>query len=86
MRFTALGRVVVADVEAHAGGEGQQLVDRGEHLVGVAAGKVTAGGADVRHEQGIADQDQVVADQVGHVRRGMARHMQGGGLEVADAK
>ncbi|MNH43506.1 hypothetical protein D3C79_1054300 [compost metagenome] len=52
----------------------------------VAAGEVAAGGADVGHEQRVAHQDQVAADQVSHVRRGMAWHMQGGGLEVADAE
>ena len=50
--------------------------------MGVAAGEVAARGADVRHEQRVADQNLFAIDQVGHVRRGMAGDVQGGGLEV----
>lgn len=50
----------------------------------IAAGKVAAGGADVGHEQRVADQDLLAVDQVGHVRRGVAGHVQGGSLEIAD--
>src|SRR5450830_1151311 len=50
----------------------------------IAARKVAAGGADVGHEQGVAYQDQLIVDQVGHVRRGVAGNVQGLGLQTAD--
>ncbi|MNN44212.1 hypothetical protein D3C81_1584920 [compost metagenome] len=84
LRGAALGRVIVANVEFHAGRKGQQFMNRVEQLMGVSAGKVAARGAAIGHEQRVAHQNLFAVDQVGHVRRRMPGHMQGRSLEIAD--
>lgn len=53
----AAGGVVVAGVDLCGGGEGEEFGYRGVQIVGVAVGKVAAGGADVGVEEGVAAED-----------------------------
>ena len=58
--------------QARFRGERQQPLDRAIELVRVAARKIGARGAVIRHEQRVADKDGII-DLVADVRRRMAR-------------
>ena len=56
-------------------------------MMGVTVGEITARGADVGHEQRVADKRDVlvaICDEIGHVRRRVARDVPGLGPQVAD--
>lgn len=50
---------------------------------GIATGKVAAGGAIVRHEQGVADENRITNHMV-HAGRRVAGCMDGSGVDAAD--
>jgi hypothetical protein len=77
--------VIVAEEQDRMLGQGQQPPDRPVERSGVAAWKVGPRGAVVGHEDGIADESGV-ANHIGQVKRGMTRHMEDNGLEVADVE
>ena len=78
-------RIVVADVDRGLRRQFEQSPHRAVELARVAAGKIGACGADIRHEHRIADEYRVT-DEIGHVGRRVARHMQGFRLQSADAE
>ncbi len=82
----AIGRlVIVAEKDAGLAGQPHQPSDRAEQLARVAAREVGARGAVIGHEHGVADEGGV-ADQIGHVRRRVARHVQRYHRYAADAE
>src|SRR3546814_6840709 len=54
--------------------QGQDALDRAIELARTAAGEVAAGGAVIRHEQRVADEDRI-ADDIADAGRRMARRM-----------
>lgn len=75
----------MARVEAIVRRQGEQGGDGAVEGVGVAAGEVAAGGADVGLEEGVAGED-VGADDVADVVRGVAGEVQDAGVEVAEGE
>ncbi|MNE70426.1 hypothetical protein D3C80_1662170 [compost metagenome] len=75
----------MAQEDARGPGQGQKPLNRAIQRPRVAAGKVAARRAVVRHEQGVAGEDSV-ADHIGQAGRGVARDVQGGRLQPADGE
>ena len=83
--ITARRLVVVTDKDACGIGQGQNLLDRLEQRFGRAAGEVAAGGAEVRHEQRVADKGGI-ADHIGQAGGRMARRVEHVAAHLADVE
>ena len=75
--------VVVADEDPGLVGQREDLLDRGEEGLGRTAREIAARGAEVGHEQGVADEGGV-ADDIGQAGRRVARGVQHPRREAAD--
>ena len=66
-----------------SGGKRQNALDGAIELARIAAGEVAAGGAEIRHENRIANEHSIPND-VGDTGWRVARRMQHAGLQAAD--
>ena len=80
---TAFRQIVVAEKHAGVVRQGQQLLHGLVQGAGITAGEVAAGGAIIRHEQGVAHK-HCIADYMAHAGRGMPRGVNGPRLNIAD--
>ena len=74
--------VIMAQEQPCCRRQREDLADRPIELAGIAAGKIAARGAVIRHEQRVADKGGI-ADDVGHAGRCMARRVDGSCLDAA---
>ncbi len=71
----ALGGIVVAHEEPGVVRQVQQLSNRPEQRVRIAAGEVATRGANIRHEKRVTHEDRI-ANLIGRVRRCMSGNIQ----------